>query len=387
VIAGGGTIGHVGPGIATALELVARGCPPAALHFVGSERGVEATRVPAAGFTLTLLPGRGVQRRLTIENVGAIAGLGRAGARALALLRRLRPAVVLATGGYASVPCALAAAALRIPLVVAEQNAVPGAANRLTARFAVAAAISLPGTPLPRAVLTGNPVRPEVLAVDPVADRAEARRTLGVPDDRFLVAVFGGSLGARRLNEAAAGARALLGARAGLAVRHIVGDRDWPRFGPAAGPRGGERLLYRAVPFETDMPSVLAAADLVVCRAGASSIAELCAVGVPSVLVPLPGAPGDHQAANARALVEAGAAELVADGDLDAERLAAVVVRLAGAPEQLGAMRRASAALGRRDAAAAVADLVEEAASRPRPAGVVVLGPPDAATARPGEHP
>lgn len=375
VIAGGGTIGHLVPGVATALELVARGCPPEALHFVGSERGVEATRVPAAGFELTLLPGRGISRRLTLDNVGAAIGLGRAVARAWSLLRRRRPAVVLATGGYASVACALGAALLRIPLVVAEQNAVPGAANRLSARFARASAISLPGTALPRAVLTGNPVRPEVLAIDLHRDRAAARQALGVAAGRFLVAVFGGSLGARRLNEATVAARQRWHDRADLAVHHVVGDRDWEAFADRTGEVAGERLHYRAVPFEADMSRVLAAADLVVCRAGASSVAELCAVGVPAVLVPLPGAPGDHQTANARALVEAGAAELVPDADLDGPRLVEVVGRLATRPVQLSEMRAASAALGRRDAAARVADLVEEAASRPRPAGVVVRGP------------
>ncbi|MPY95225.1 MAG: undecaprenyldiphospho-muramoylpentapeptide beta-N-acetylglucosaminyltransferase [Acidimicrobiia bacterium] len=367
VIAGGGTMGHLGPGVATAQELVARGCPPEAIHFVGSERGVEATRVPRAGFAVTLLPGRGIQRRPTLENVGAAWGLARAEAKALALLRRLRPAVVLATGGYASVPCALAAGALRIPLVVAEQNAVPGAANRLASRLAAAAATSFPGTSLRGAVVTGNPVRPEVLAVDAAADRAPARAALGVGEDRFLVVVFGGSLGARRLNMAAAEARELWRDRQDLALRHLVGDRDWPEFEASQAAPAGGRLQYVAVPFEEDMPRALVAADLVVCRAGASSVAELCAVGVPAVLVPLPGAPGDHQTANARVLAEAGAALLVPDAELDGARLAAVVESLLSRPGQLAAMRAASASLGRRDAASRVADLVERSASRPRP--------------------
>ena len=160
VIAGGGTAGHTLPGIAIARALVALGHDPATIHFVGSERGSEARLVPAAGFAVTLLPGRGIQRRLTLANVGAVWGLLRALVRAFVLLARHRPKVVVAMGGYASVPCALSAVVLRIPIVVAEQNAVPGLANRLTARFAKAAAVSFPGTALPRAVLTGNPVRP-----------------------------------------------------------------------------------------------------------------------------------------------------------------------------------------------------------------------------------
>ena len=155
VIAGGGTIGHLTPGLATAEALVARGCPRGALHFVGSERGVEATRLPAAGYPLTLLPGRGLRRRLSPANLWsnlmAVGGLGRALVDAFGLLRRDRPGVVLATGGYASAPCALAAALSGVPLVVAEQNAVLGSANRLALRLgAEAAALSFPDTPLPQ---------------------------------------------------------------------------------------------------------------------------------------------------------------------------------------------------------------------------------------------
>src|SRR5579885_2749189 len=152
VIAGGGTAGHVVPGLAVARALVERGHPASSIHWVGSRRGSEGRTVPAAGFEVTLLPGRGIQRRLTVENVGAVAGLAEAQARALALLRARRPSVVLTLGGWASVSCALAAASLRIPLVVAEQNAVPSASNRLVGRFAAACAVPFPGTPLPHAV-------------------------------------------------------------------------------------------------------------------------------------------------------------------------------------------------------------------------------------------
>ncbi len=172
LIAGGGTAGHTLPGIAIGRALVARGHPVAAIRFVGSERGSEVRLVPEAGFSLTALPGRGIQRKLTFANVGAVLGLIRAFGRALGLVHRLRPSVVVALGGYASVACALAAILYRVPIVVAEQNAVPGAANRIVARFARAAAVSFPGTDLPRSVVTGNPVRPAILAVDRTRDRA-----------------------------------------------------------------------------------------------------------------------------------------------------------------------------------------------------------------------
>lgn len=232
IVAGGGTAGHVVPGVAVGRALVARGHEPSSIHFVGSERGVEADLVPAAGFGLTRLPGRGFARRMSVEamaaNAGAIGGNARALGRAAALLRRHRPKVVVAVGGYAAVPCGLAAVAERVPLVVVEQNAVPGAANRLLGRFARAAAVSFSGTAMRRAVVTGNPVRPEILAVDrTVEGRSRARDALGIPPGRKVVAVTGGSLGALRINRAVVGAVARWADRADLAVRHVVGSRDW----------------------------------------------------------------------------------------------------------------------------------------------------------------
>jgi undecaprenyldiphospho-muramoylpentapeptide beta-N-acetylglucosaminyltransferase len=368
VIAGGGTAGHVVPGLAVAHALVARGHARESIRYVGSERGIEARLVPAAGFPLTLLPGRGIQRRLTVEsvgeNLGALVGLGRAGVEALSLLRAERPRAVVSLGGYASVPCAAAAVALRVPIVVQEQNAVPGAANRLVARFARASAVAFPDTPLPRATVTGNPVRPEVLAVDRTGGQSAARGSLGLPSDRRVVAVVGGSLGALRLNRAVLDALPRWGGRADLSVYHVVGERDWELVTGAlrdAPPRAG--LDYRPIRYEDRMPLLLAAADVFVCRAGATTVSELTAVGVPAVLVPLPTAPGDHQTANARVLANAGAAVLVADGQLDGARLGAEVDALLADPERLAGMGKAAAALGRRDAAERVAALVEEHAS------------------------
>lgn len=360
LIAGGGTAGHTLPGIAVGRALVERGHAPASIHFVGSERGTEDRLVPDAGFTITVLPGRGIQRRLTLDNVGAVIGLVRAFWQALAIVRRRRPAVVLALGGYASVATALAARLLRVPVVVAEQNAVPGAANRWVARFAKAAAVSFPGTDLPRAVLTGNPVRSEVLAVDRATDRSPARAVLGVPEDRLLVLAFGGSLGARRVNRAVAGVVGRWSSRDDLAVRHVVGERDWDEPGCRAEDRAGpEGILYRPVRYEDDMPAALASADLVVSRAGASTVAELAVVGLPSILVPLPIATADHQTANARALVEVGAARLVPDAELDADRLESELGDLLADPVRLAGMGERALAIGRPGAADAVAGLVE----------------------------
>lgn len=360
IIAGGGTAGHVLPGLSVARALVEAGHPAESIHWVGSDAGIEGRLVPEAGFGITVLPGRGIERRLSMSSAGAVVGLSRAMARAVKVVARRRPSVVVALGGYASAPCAIAAASLGVPIVVCEQNAVPGAANRLAARFAKAAAVSFPGTALPRAQLTGNPVRPEVLAVDRARDRDDARLTLGVPAARRMVAVFGGSLGARRINVATFRAATRWADRGDLAVRHIVGRRDWPMVTGSAPALDGDGLAYEAVEYEDRMDLVLAAADLAVCRAGATSVAELAVVGLPAVLVPLPGAPGDHQTANARHQADAGAAVLVLDAELDGDRLTAEVDALLADPPGLDAMAVAASATARRDAAQQVAALVEQ---------------------------
>ncbi|HEX2040425.1 MAG TPA: UDP-N-acetylglucosamine--N-acetylmuramyl-(pentapeptide) pyrophosphoryl-undecaprenol N-acetylglucosamine transferase, partial [Acidimicrobiales bacterium] len=320
IVAGGGTAGHVLPAVAVARALVERGHAADTVHFVGSRRGVEARLVPEAGFSITLLPGRGIARSLTLDNVGAVLGLLVAVVRGVILVARRKPAVVLAMGGYAAVPCAVAAVLLRVPLVLHDQNAVPGLANRLAGRFARAAAVSFPGTALPRAEVTGNPVRPEVAAVQRTpAARAAARQQLGLPEDRVVVAAFGGSLGARTINRAVAGLAAAWSMRDDVVLYHVVGRRDWddPQL------RATTTVSYRPVEYEERMPLLLAAADVAVCRAGGTTVAELAVVELPAVLVPLPGAPGDHQTANAGALVQAGGAVLVPDGELTTERLAA----------------------------------------------------------------
>lgn len=373
VIAGGGTAGHVVPGLAIAAELVDRGIPRSGIHYVGSERGIETRLVPAAGIELTVLPGRGIQRRFTVDNLASVFGIIKAFFISLRLLRKLRPSVVVGLGGYASVPCTMAAAVLRVPLVVAEQNAVPGAANRLTAKFAKACAVSFPGTDLPRATVTGNPVRAEVLGVDRSAQRDPARARLGIDPGRFLLVVFGGSLGARRINEALFEALPEWRDRTDLAIHHVAGARDYDDLLTRIPVERDDQLAFDLVRYEDDMPSVYAAADLILCRSGASSVAELAVAGVPAVLVPLPGAPGDHQTANAGALVDAGGAVMIADSELNGPALRSIVDSLRGDTARLEAMSSAAAGSARRDAAAAVADLVIGHASAP------IQSPPEVA--------
>ncbi|MDP9442690.1 MAG: UDP-N-acetylglucosamine--N-acetylmuramyl-(pentapeptide) pyrophosphoryl-undecaprenol N-acetylglucosamine transferase [Actinomycetota bacterium] len=363
VIAGGGTAGHVIPALAIGHALVARGHPPETLHFVGSRRGIDRRLVPAAGFPLTLLPGRGLARRLTLDNLQSLAGFAVGLVQAVVLLARLRPAVVVSMGGYASAPCALAAALYRIPLVLSEQNAVPTTTHRLVGRFAAASAVPFEGTRLPRPVVTGNPVRAEILNVDatPVG-RQRARESLGLPADAVVVAAVGGSLGARTINAAV---MELVARWDGLplAVRHAVGSRDWP-WVQASLPTPSESIVaYQPIEYEDRMPEVLAAADLLVARSGGATVSELAVVGRAAILVPLPIAPYDHQAANARQLVEAGAAVMLRDPEMTGERLVAELRQLLEkGPERLEAMGEAARAIGRPDAADAVAALVESTA-------------------------
>jgi UDP-N-acetylglucosamine--N-acetylmuramyl-(pentapeptide) pyrophosphoryl-undecaprenol N-acetylglucosamine transferase len=352
LISGGGTGGHVFPALALAEELVARGHPRDRIRFVGAARGLEATAVPAAGFAVELLPGRGLERSVTpgaiARNLRTTYDTAVAFARAGALVGRLRPSVVVGVGGYASLPALVAARARRIPAVVHEADAHPGLANRIAVRFGAHAAVTLPGTPLRGAVLTGNPIRPAIAAVerDPVSPPR--------------IAVVGGSLGARSLNRAALGLYDRWRDRADLTIHHVSGTRDYQGCvtALAAQRAPGDRLSYSLVPFEEHMEVVYTEATLVVSRAGGMT-AELTTVGMPAVLVPLPGAPGDHQTANADALVAADAAVKIPDAQLDPARLASELEALLADPARLAAMSSSARALGRPDATARFADLVE----------------------------
>jgi UDP-N-acetylglucosamine--N-acetylmuramyl-(pentapeptide) pyrophosphoryl-undecaprenol N-acetylglucosamine transferase len=362
LVAGGGTAGHVLPGLAVASALVDRGHDRSSIHFVGSERGLERTLVPDAGFGVTLLPGRGIQRRLTLENIAAAWGLLRAVAKGVGIVRRRRPKVVLVLGGYASIACTIGAVIWRVPIVVMEQNARAGAANRLAGRFAKACAVPFVETDLPRSVVTGNPVRAEVLAINRERDRVAARASLGVTGDRTFIAVVTGSLGSRKVNEAVFAAVPKWSTRTDLSIRHVIGSRDWESVQDSLPE--GDGLEYLAVRYEDHMDTVLAAADLLIGRAGGTTVAELAEVGVAGVLVPLPNAPRDHQTANAAALVRAGAAVLIPDADLDGDRLVAEVQPLLDDPSKLERMGTAAHTLAQPDAADAVAELVERHARR-----------------------
>jgi undecaprenyldiphospho-muramoylpentapeptide beta-N-acetylglucosaminyltransferase len=361
LICGGGTGGHVYPALALADTLVERGHDREAIRFLGARRGLEARAVPEAGYAIDLLPARGFQRdrswQALLDNLRMLGAMLVALAEAVRLVRRLRPAVVVGVGGYASVPGVLAARLTGTPIVVHEQNAVPGLANRVAVRLGARAAVSLPGTALSGAVVTGNPVRASMTA----AAVEEADR---VPTDRALLGVVGGSLGSPRLNDAALDLYDRWRARRDVSVRHIAGPRHFDqvqrRLERLRRPK--DALVYELVPYEEHMERVYGRAALAVCRAGAVTVAELAAAGVPSVLVPWPGAADDHQTGNARAMEAAGAAVVVPDAQCDGARLDAVAGALLADPGRLLLMSEAARAVARPDAADRLADLVEEAA-------------------------
>jgi UDP-N-acetylglucosamine--N-acetylmuramyl-(pentapeptide) pyrophosphoryl-undecaprenol N-acetylglucosamine transferase len=368
VIAGGGTGGHVVPSLQIARALVARGYDAASIELFGSRRGQEATVWPSLEFPFTLLPGRGLRRSVRPEalwaNAGAVLGLLWATLRSVGSFVAHRPRVVVVVGGYAGFPAGFAAAVTRVPLVLVNTDAVPGAVNAVLGRFAAASAVAFSGTDLPRAQVTGTPVRPELQALDrSEAGREAARAVFGLPGDRPTVAAFGGSLGARRINGAVADLAARWRQRGAMSIYHVAGRRDFTQFAVTEPSRAdgdqGLGLEYRVVPFEERMPDLYRAADLCVCRAGAMTVAELLVAGVPALLVPLPGAPRDHQTRNAEVLVAAGAAVLIPDAECDGERLAAEIDDLLGDVDRLAAMGAAARRLGHPDAAVSVAELVQ----------------------------
>jgi UDP-N-acetylglucosamine--N-acetylmuramyl-(pentapeptide) pyrophosphoryl-undecaprenol N-acetylglucosamine transferase len=274
--------------------------------------------------------------------------------------------VVVVVGGYASFPAGLAAVVTRVPLVLMNTDAVPGAVNALLARFAAANAVAFPGTNMPRAHVTGTPVRPELAELDrSPAGRAASRGALGLPQDRTTVAAVGGSLGALRINRAVAELARHWPGGQGRTLYHVTGRRDFEQFAvaPTTPPTPGSAeqpgLVYEVVPFEERMTTVFGAADVCVSRAGAMTVAELLLAGLPAILVPLPGAPRDHQTKNAQALVAAGAAILVPDGECSRERLDAELTALLADTGRLAAMGQAARSLSHPDAAAKVAELVD----------------------------
>jgi UDP-N-acetylglucosamine--N-acetylmuramyl-(pentapeptide) pyrophosphoryl-undecaprenol N-acetylglucosamine transferase len=317
------------------------------VEFVGGERA-EAELVPAAGYRFHALQGAGIDRRNALRAARAVGLAALALPRAAALLRRLQPDAVIGGGGYVAGPVGLAACALRVPLVLCEADSQLGMANRLLAPCAhrVFASFPLPGRSPRKFVASGRPV-PKGTGQ---ADRASARRRFGIAGDEPCLLVFGGSLGARTLNEAAIEA---FGESAPCAVLHASGRRDYDQL-LAKLEALGSPSHYHLHSYIEPFADALAAADLAAARAG-GSVLELAVAGLPALLVPYPHATADHQTRNARWMEQAGAAVVVPDAELDGPRLAREVAALLGAPARLRAMSAAASRVSRPDAAAFIA--------------------------------
>lgn len=360
VVTGGGTAGHVLPALAVAEDLVARGHDPSTIHYAGCRRGIETRLLPETPFPHVFDDVVGFQRSVSRRNLGFVPKMLRARRAAIARFRAARPRVVVSVGGYASMPSVFAARALDIPVVVVSYDLRPGRASRLAAKRAAACAVAFPDSPLPRATVTGAPVRQSILDVDRSTGRVPARAALGLPDDRFVVAVMGGSQGSGVLNAAVASWLDRVGADRGLAVRHAVGERFLDDAQPARD--GTDGVLYQPVGYEADMALVYAAADLLVGRGGASTVHEVAVTGLPSILVPWAESADDHQTANVGWLSDAGAAVLLAEDDV--ERLGDVIEELRADDAARDRLSTRAMARGEVHRSGALAALVESVAAR-----------------------
>lgn len=365
VVTGGGTSGHVMPAVAILEALVDAGHPVDDLAYVGSRRGIEGSVVPATGVTCEFLPISGLQRSITwrglIANAALPFRLARSTWLARALVRRWTPGVVVSVGGYASEPMARAARAAGVPLVCVSYDRSPGLATRRQARHAVACAVAFEGSELPRAVVTGAPVRASVRRMVQSEARTAVRQEWAIDDGVLLVTVVGGSLGSQVLNDAASDIATALDA-AGLraVIHHVIGQR----FFVAPDRRRHGSVEVRAVAHDHELPRTLAASDVVVSRAGASTVAEIAALGAVSVLVPWPGAADDHQTGNARWLADDGAAVMVAESPSTGHDVATAVVALCVDPRLRDTISALAREKGRANRGNALVKLIENAASR-----------------------
>jgi len=340
IFAGGGTGGHVYPAIAMAKKLVQRN-PDIEIMFVGADRGMENQIVPREGFRLTTLDVISFPRRISVAQIKSVHKAILAMLRAYQVLREFRPGVVVGTGGYAAGPIVLMAALLGYPTLIHEQNAFPSLTNRLLARFvskiAVSHSAALTFFPIGKVSLTGNPLREEVLRID----SSRARGQLGISPEEKVLLMVGGSGGARVLNEVLSKCYSHFVKRR-VRIIHVSGKRDYDMLRSVAEPYLGHYL--ELLDYATDLPSLIAAADLVISRPG-STTAELAYLAKPSILIPAPIAADNHQEHNAQVFAEAGAAVLIAQGQLNPERLLAIVSEVIFDPERLSQMSERAKAL------------------------------------------
>jgi UDP-N-acetylglucosamine--N-acetylmuramyl-(pentapeptide) pyrophosphoryl-undecaprenol N-acetylglucosamine transferase len=347
LIAAGGTGGHIFPGVAIAREFRQRHSSTAIL-FVGTSRGLESKIVPREGFDLELMRVGALKGVSLARRLASLVGLPMSFVRALQILRRFKPDVVVGVGGYASGPVLLMAALAGRPTLIVEPNAMPGLTNRVLARFVDAAALSFEES-LPnfrgRGHVTGNPVRGRFAEL--------AKKVRG---ERLHVLVFGGSQGSRAINQAMVGALPLLKSMKGaFEITHQTGEPDFEMVSEGYIQAGFEHADVR--PFIHDMAAQFELADLLICRSGATTAAEVAAAGKAAIFVPFPQATDDHQRKNAEAFVRAGAARMIVQSELTPQRLAGELMDLSEHPDEIDRMEEASRKLGRPDAAQRTVEL------------------------------
>lgn len=356
VIAGGGTAGHVNPAIALAQALGTD-----QVSFIGTSRGVEARLVPEAGFPFNSIDVRGFDRSRPWSLITAGAVAVKAIGQARGMIRAAEADVVVGMGGYVSLPAALAARTWGVPVILHEQNAVLGLAHRVSKPFARRVAVSFPETLKEvgsKGVLTGNPVLPEIRQVAPSA-RPDALERFSLEAHRKTLLLFGGSLGARTLNDAGIGIAGAWSGESALQVLHVSGPSDHDRVKAGVADVGFGSLLYRVVPYVDRMSDAYAVADLAVCRGGATTVAELVAVGLPSIIVPYPFHRDRQQELHGRSLERLGMALVVVDSELSA-RLPDLALRLLKDQQRLKQMSSAAQVRSEVDAAEELARVVKE---------------------------
>ncbi|PRP90338.1 UDP-N-acetylglucosamine transferase [Enhygromyxa salina] len=359
MIAGGGTGGHLFPGIALAEQVRLSG---GEVRFVGTERGIEARVVPDQGYGLDLIEVSGIKGRGIKGLIKGLLRLPRAWLQSRRIIREFKPDVVVGVGGYASGPIVATAWLMRRPTAILEQNSVPGVTNRILGKLVRRVFATFPDSaghfPARKVVEAGNPIR---AALTERLERArEQAREQGTSPRLF---VFGGSQGARALNSAMVdSAAALSEALPGLEIWHQTGQKEIERVRQGYADAGLHEPRVRVVSFIEDMSEPYAWCDLVLCRAGATSLAELAAVGCPALLVPFPHATDDHQTHNARSLVDVGAALMIPERELDGARLVAQITTLLGDPSELARMRDSMLAAAKPRAAADICEALAELA-------------------------
>lgn len=357
VLTGGGTAGHIYPALALAEHLEERGWR---VLYAGTPQGVEARLAPEAGIPFEAFEATGFDRSHPLTLISGLIRIQKSTRRAVQWLKRVRPDVVVGFGGYVSIPVVRAAEKLGIPVVIHEQNSVMGMANKAAAKHAQAVCLTYDQTrsSVPEGVhveITGNPVRMSVMG----AMREPSRKLFGIPESSTMLLVFGGSLGARHINQALVALKDELLARSDLFVMHIAGPKEWEATKEALALTPDQEQRYQLLDYQDRMPEAMAAADAIVSRAGATSLAEISARRIPAILVPFPYATADHQTTNAQAWVASGAALMIPDDEVEGEGFREAVLRLVDDPALRQTMHDSAGAADSLTAAKRLADVVE----------------------------